>query len=188
MTEKKKIEKKKIDWSFYASVAVGIGTALVLLQFFSLVDVNGSSMADTFHDGDKVVCAKHSEIQYGDVVVCKSDDYSKVLIKRVIGMEHDVIDIDFETGTVCRNQEALDEPYLKEKPFSPLDDAEEWDYPVTVPDGCYMVMGDNRNHSLDSRAEEIGFIQESSIYGKVILRYYPLSQFTTDFSGASENN
>lgn len=188
MTEKKKIEKKKIDWSFPASVAVGIGTALILMQFFFLVDVDGSSMEDTFHDGDRVVCAKHSEIQCGDVIICESDAYSKVLIKRVIGMEHDVIDIDFSTETVYRNQEALDEPYLKEKPFSPLADVTEWDYPVTVPDGCYMVMGDNRNHSSDSRTDKIGFIQESSVYGKVILRYYPLSQFTTDFSGASENN
>lgn len=179
-------EKKKFDWGFMASVVAGIGTSLILMQFFSLSVVIGSSMEDTFHDGDRLVFAKHAEIQYGDVIICKSDNDDKVLIKRVIGMENDVIDIDFKTGTVYRNDESLDEPYLKEKSFHTLI-KEEVTYPVTVPDGCYMVMGDNRNGSLDSRSEKIGFITESNIYGKVILRYAPLNQFTTDFSGISEN-
>lgn len=185
------VKKKKRDWGVPASVAAGIGASLILMQFFSVSVVNGSSMTETFHDGDKVIFAKHAEIQHGDVILCKSDNDDKVLIKRVIGMEHDVIDIDFETGTVYCNDESLDEPYLKEKPFQALgeimDNITEVTYPVTVPDGCYMVMGDNRNGSLDSRSEKVGFITESNIYGKVILRYAPLNQFTTDFSGISEN-
>lgn len=178
-------EKKKHDWGFPVSVAVGIGTALILMQFCSVAVVNGNSMTDTFQDGDKLILAKHAEIQYGYVVVCKSDSHTNVLIKRVIGMEHDVIDIDFSTGTVYRNNEPVDEPYLKEKPFQALSESEVT-YPVTVPDGCYMVMGDNRNGSLDSRSEKIGFITENNVYGKVILRYSPLNTFSTDFSGTSE--
>ena len=181
-------KKKKRDWGVPASVAAGIGASLILMQFFSVSVVNGSSMTETFHDGDKVIFAKRAEIQHGDVILCKSSNNDKVLIKRVIGMEHDVIDIDFEKGTIYRNNESLDEPYLKEKPFHALAETEyEMSYPVTVPDGCYMVMGDNRNGSLDSRSEKVGFITESNIYGKVILRYAPLNQFTTDFSGISEN-
>ncbi len=179
-------EKKKHDWGMPVSVAVGIGAALILMQFFSVAVVNGSSMTDTFQDGDKLIYAKHTEIQCGDVVVCKSDNYDNVLIKRVVGMEHDVIDIDFSSGIVYRNKEPLDEPYLKEKPFQSLneimDNVTEVTYPVTVPDGCYMVMGDNRNGSLDGRSEEIGFIPESNIYGEVILRYSPLNKFSTNFS------
>lgn len=178
-------EKKKRDMGVPVSVAVGIGAALILQQFFSVAVVNGSSMTDTFQDGDRLVYAKHTEIQYGDVVVCKSDNHANILIKRVIGMEHDVIDIDFSTGTVYRNHALLNEPYLKEKPFQPLseimDNVTEVTYPVTVPDGCYMVMGDNRNGSLDGRSEEIGFITEDNMYGKVFLRYAPLNKFSTDF-------
>ena len=178
-------EKKKHDWGFPVSVIAGIGAELILMQFFTPATVSGSSMTDTFQDGDKLILAKHAEIQYGDVVVCKSDSHTNVLIKRVIGMEHDVIDIDFSTGTVYCNNKPLDEPYLKEKPFQTLSESEVT-YPVTVPDGCYMVMGDNRNGSLDSKSEKIGFITENNIYGKVILRYSPLNTFSTDFSGTSK--
>ena len=96
----------------------------------------------------------------------------------------------FQRGTVYRNHALLNEPYLKEKPFQPLseimDNVTEVTYPVTVPDGCYMVMGDNRNGSIDDRSEEIGFITEDNMYGKVFLRYAPLNKFSTDFSGTPD--
>ena len=170
--------KPKRNWGMPISVLAGIGAAFILLQFWSLAVVSGESMTNTFQDGDKLIYAKKADISYGDIVVCKSDTWNHILIKRVIGMSGDTIDIDFETGTVIRNGEPLQEDYLKEKPFLPLKEipdvqVTEVTYPVTVPEGCYMVMGDNRNGSVDSRTEEIGFIPESGMYGKVILRYAP---------------
>ena len=170
--------KPKRNYGMLISILAGISVAVIFLQFWSLAVVSGESMTNTFQDGDKLIYAKKVDITYGDIVVCKSDTWNHILIKRVIGMSGDTIDIDFETGTVIRNGEPLQEDYLKEKPFLPLKEipdvqVTEVTYPVTVPEGCYMVMGDNRNGSVDSRTEEIGFIPESGMYGKVILRYAP---------------
>lgn len=170
--------KPKRNYGMLISILAGISVAVIFLQFLSLAVVSGQSMTNTFQDGDKLIYAKNADISYGDIVVCKSDTWNHILIKRVIGMSGDIIDIDFETGTVIRNGQPLQEDYLKEKPFSPLKEipdnkVTEVTYPVTVPENCYMVMGDNRNGSADSRCEEIGFIPESGMYGKVILRYAP---------------
>jgi len=180
MAEEQQLQqaKPKRNFGMLISILAGIGVAVILLNFWSLAVVSGESMTNTFQDGDKLIYAKKADITYGDIVVCKSDTWNHILIKRVIGMGGDTIDIDFETGTVIRNGEPLQEDYLKEKPFLPLKDISdvqmtEVTYPVTVPEGCYMVMGDNRNGSGDSRTEEIGFIPESGIYGRVILRYAP---------------
>lgn len=168
---------KKHDWGLILSIGIGIGVAILLMQFWGLAVVNGESMTNTLQDGDKLIYSKTAEVDYGDIVVCKSDTWKNVLIKRVIGKENDVIDIDYETGTVYRNGTALQEDYLREKPFQPLEEiaenVTEMTYPVTVPEGYYMVMGDNRNGSIDSRSEEIGFIPEDGMYGRVIFRYYP---------------
>ena len=177
--EEQRVQKPERNWGLPISIAAGTVIAVILLQFWSLAVVSGQSMTNTLQNGDKLIYSKTAEIQYSDIVVCRSDSQG-MIIKRVIGMGGDVIDIDFETGTVYRNGEALQEDYLKEKPFLPIsevtDNAAEVTYPVTVPENCYMVMGDNRNGSMDSRTEEVGFIPESEMYGRVILRYSPKFQ------------
>ena len=111
-----------------------------------------------------------NDYQYGDVVVVdRSQRGEPPIIKRVIGRAGDEIDIDFETGQVRRNGRALDEPYLYEPTLTRRD----VEFPVTVPEGSVFVMGDNRNHSADSRTREIGMIDLRRVMGKAVYRFLP---------------
>ena len=111
--------------------------------------------------------------QRGDVVVTDDlIDYGKPLVKRVIAVGGDVVDIDFQTGAVTVNGETLEEPYIRE--LTLLDEGQT--FPLTVPQGKLFLMGDNRCQSKDSRSPEIGCIDERDILGKAILRIFPLQK------------
>ena len=90
--------------------------------------------------------------------------YGDPLVKRVIGIEGDTIDIDFQNGIVYLNGEALEEPYTAEPTYL----QESVTFPVTVPEGCLFVMGDNRNHSTDSRDDRVGFVDERDVLGRLL--------------------
>ena len=94
------------------------------------------------------------------------------LVKRIIGVPGDVIDIT-ETGLVSVNGTVLQESYISE-PISPSERGSVA-YPYTVSEGCVFVMGDNRNLSIDSR--ELGEMPSEAIVGKAILRIWPLNKF-----------
>ena len=150
--------------------------AIVLVFSFGvrICRVDGSSMNPGLLDGERVLISSLPyRPAYGDVVVVDSDiEYGKPLVKRVIGLPGDTIDIDFGSGVVYRNGQALDEPYTAEPTYL----KEEKDFPLTVPAGSLFVMGDNRNHSLDSRSTEIGFIDERDILGKALFRIMPFNK------------
>ena len=93
-----------------------------------------------------------------------------MLLKRVIGLPGDVIDIDKE-GNVYINGELLDEPYLPEKAFGECD----IELPYQVGDSRLFVMGDNRSVSVDSRTTTVGCVPDEAIVGKVVLRLWPLT-------------
>ena len=109
----------------------------------------------------------------GDIVVV--DRYTQEpLIKRVIALEGDIIDIDPETHEVSVNGEVLDEPYV-----STPTDLKDFSGPQEVPEGKVFVMGDNRTYSKDSRTDEIGFVDASDIVGRAIFRIWPFSRAGT---------
>lgn len=150
---------------------------ICILLIFTFVmrtaTVSGPSMEPTLHGGDRLVLlqAGYSAPEHGDVVVIdRTQSAEPPIIKRVIGTEGDVIDIDFTTGQVKRNGETLNEPYIREPTVSSRDVR----FPVTVPEGALFVMGDNRNHSLDSRAQEIGMIDLHRVMGRAAFRFFPL--------------
>lgn len=139
--------------------------------------VNGRSMEDTLHHGNRLIVNGlayiSSQPERGDIIVLESDyntdaekDESKYLIKRVIGVAGDVIVTDGKTLSI--NGESFSVPYIKQGTMGrpPL---QTW----TVPEGCVFVMGDNRDNSADSRTPEIGFIQLDDITGKAVLRFWP---------------
>jgi signal peptidase I len=158
----KAVVKEIIGYFIFAAVV-----AAILFFVLGIAVVSGSSMNETYHTGDKLLYFKLGSVQKGDVVICDSD-IEKILVKRVIATAGDTLDIDFETGDVILNGEVLSEPYIAEATH--LNENPAFEYPITVPDGCYFVMGDNRNHSRDSRDISVGYITDEQIRGKVICR------------------
>lgn len=151
------------------SVLVVVAAAAVLLStlLFPVVQVSGDSMEPTFTSGDILVLVKTKEISYGDL--CCASWQNKTLLKRVIGMPGDSINIDSE-GNVYVNDKLLDEPYVKEKSFGKC----ELELPCQVPDNKYFFLGDQRGNSSDSRNPDVGCIAEDQIIGKVVFKVWPL--------------
>ena len=172
-------------------------TVFVIIMIFTYilhpVNVVGTSMTNTLQDGDRIFMNSiYGELSYGDIVVINNDmayllnsdneivennidgsSLKECIIKRIIATGGQTIDIEAYSGDVIVDGETLDEPYIKEK----LKNGGVFDYPITIPEGYYFVMGDNRNGSSDSRNPDIGLIKKDQIYGKAILRYAPISSF-----------
>lgn len=176
-TRKKEVNNylKKALWLLFQVCILFLTILLLQRLLIGVGVVHGVSMEPTFTEGDRVifVCTGY-EPERGDIVLCRSGKgYEEELIKRVIGVPGDVIDIDERSGAVCINGKLLKESYLNSDNGLVGDVT----YPLVVPPGQYFVMGDNRMHSLDSRSSEIGTIERERIDGKVIWRIFPLSKF-----------
>ena len=167
--------KDMYDWVQCLIVALII--CVVFFAFFvRIIDVVGTSMNPTLNNSDKMlVSGLFYKPKVGDVVVFKKDEYNpnKALVKRVIAIEGQEINIDFDRGIVYVDGVALEEDYINELTTTKLD----FIGPQTVPDGCVFVMGDNRNMSTDSRKSEIGMVDNRLIIGKVYCVIFPLSSF-----------
>lgn len=169
-------ESGLFEW--YDSMVFAL-TAIVLVFVFlvRVITVSGYSMEPTLFWGDRVaVQSMLYTPKRGDVVVMDGYiDYGDPLVKRIIAVGGDTLDIDFATGIVTLNGEQLDEPYIS----APTKQFYDIAFPVVVPEGYVFVMGDNRPNSLDSRSSEVGFIDERDIMGKVLLRIFPFDHFGT---------
>lgn len=148
---------------------------VVLLVFVRTVHVDGTSMVPTLQDRDQLLARSFLYTpQRGDIVVVDGyTSYGEPLVKRVIGVGGDTVDIDFETGEVSVNGKVLDEPYISAPTTRQFDVR----FPVTVPEGYLFLMGDNRPDSKDSRDTDIGFIDERDILGKAFFRLVPFNKF-----------
>ena len=159
------------DWIQSLMVALVICVALFIFVV-RVIDVSGSSMFPTLHNGDKmIVSGLFYKPKYGDVVVFKTDSYdpNKALVKRVIATEGQEISIDFDRGVVYIDGTPLEEDYIAELTNNKLD----FIGPQTVPEGCVFCMGDNRNASTDSRKKEIGMVDERMILGRAFYVAFP---------------
>ena len=150
------------------------GVLLVFSLLFRVVVVSGPSMNNTLYDGDWLLLLGnvfYKDPQYGDVIVASKSAYDNgtPIIKRVIALEGQTVDIDFRTGVVYVDGVALDEPYT----LTPTNLEEGVEFPLVVAENCVFVMGDNRNLSKDSRSVEIGQIDKREILGKAIFLFFP---------------
>lgn len=154
----------------YILITVAAAAVLVATLILPVLRIYGQSMVPTMDDGDIVVSVKGGGLERGDIVAFWFNN--KILVKRVIALAGEWVDID-EEGGVSINGEPLDEPYLTEKSLGECDIT----LPYQVPDGRVFVMGDHRSTSSDSRSSAVGCVSEEQIVGKLVFRVWPLDAF-----------
>ena len=168
-----------LDWT---EIFVFSLTFVLLLFTFvlRLAIVSGPSMENTLHQGETLVVSNlFYTPKQGDIIVFQSptSSFEEPIVKRVIATENQLVNIDFETWTVTVDGKQLDETYVNREIGSML--GSDLSYPYTVPEGMIFVMGDNRNHSTDSRSFEIGSVDMRFILGEVKCRLFPIAKFGT---------
>ena len=156
--------------TIYILIVVAAATVIIAVLVFPMLQITGTSMADTLKEGDIVLAWSGSEYGAGDVAAFYYNN--NILVKRVIATSGDWVDID-EEGNVSVNGEVLDEPYVSEKSLGYCN----IDFPYQVPDGRSFLLGDHRDTSMDSRSEEIGCVADDMMVGKIVFCVWPLTDF-----------
>ena len=175
----KKPEPKRtaveIGLDYLHDVVYILAIVLVLFTFcVRVVIVSGSSMFSTLADGDCLLLLNRplcGQLEQGDIVVASMERFKngEAIVKRVIATEGQTVDIDFLNGVVYVDGVALQEDYI----YTPTHLAEGMEFPLVVREGCVFLMGDNRGDSRDSRAPEIGQVDEREILGRAIFLAMP---------------
>ena len=159
---------------------------VILFTFiFRVATIEGESMLYTLEENDKVVISNlNYEPRQGDIVVVSRNAENTIkaettsnepIIKRVIAVGGQTVDIDFKTGTVYVDGKVLEEDYLG----SPTYDKYDVDFPIYIPEGYIFIMGDNRGNSMDSRDGRIGeggLVDERYVLGRAIYRFMPFNK------------
>ena len=156
-----------------ALVCSELTVVLIFTFVIRLIGVDGHSMVPTLQNEDRLLVVNsilYHDYRYGDIVVLRKDTFLKEpIVKRVIATEGQMVDIDFSTGSVYVDGQLLDEPYINEQTY--LEEGTE--FPLTVPEGSIFVMGDNRNHSSDSRDSRLGTVDTRYVIGKAVFLAFP---------------
>ena len=190
--EQRTLKKEIIEWLEIIVTAV-ISVVILFSLVFRVATIDGDSMKNTLHGankitgaiGDKVIITNFNyEPEQFDIVVVSRNVENTVnsqsisaepIIKRVIAVGGQTVDIDFNTGTVYVDGAALKEAYIS----SPTTDKYEVDFPLYVPEGYIFVLGDNRGDSLDSRSSRIGengLIDTRYVLGHAVFRIFPFDR------------
>ena len=167
----------KMDLFFWLQALVAALITLILLFTFvgRIIGVDGDSMYPTLHNGDLLLLQSVGyEPKQGDVVVLTKefDASDGPIVKRVIAVGGQTVEIDYDTGTVYVDGQPLEEDYIMEpmvRPESPYLQGTYWE----VPEGSVFVMGDNRNNSSDSRDSRLGPVDTRYVLGRAICTVLP---------------
>lgn len=183
MQEQEKQTAKGRD--LYEWVQSLVGSVLVVVAIFTFVirmmGVDGHSMLNTLQHGDRLLVVNsllYHDYKYGDIVILRKDGVfdDDPIVKRVIAVEGQTVDIDFTEGIVYVDGEVLEEDYIREPTYV----AEGTEFPLTVPEGSIFVMGDNRNGSSDSRDYRLGTVDTRYVIGKAAFLIYPGPDYVTE--------
>ena len=166
---RQKAYNKALRGTVYVLTIVAAVAVLIATLILPVLQIEGTSMEPTLSNGDIVLLTKTTRFDRGDL--CGFTWNNKLLIKRVIGLPGDWIEIDTD-GTVYRNGKPLEEPYVKQKALGECD----LEFPFQVPLEQYFVVGDMRESSIDSRNSLIGCIPKDQIVGKVFFRVWPFKK------------
>ena len=183
MQEQEKQTAKGRD--LYEWVQSLVGSVLVVVAIFTFVirmmGVDGHSMLNTLQHGDRLLVVNsmlYHDYKYGDIVILRKNGVfdDDPIVKRVIAVEGQTVDIDFAEGIVYVDGEALEEDYIREPTYT----AEGTEVPLTVPEGSIFVMGDNRNGSSDSRDYRLGTVDTRYVIGKAAFLIFPGPDYETE--------
>ncbi|WP_337760470.1 signal peptidase I [Dysosmobacter sp.] len=183
MQEQEKQTAKGRD--LYEWVQSLVGSVLVVVAIFTFVirmmGVDGHSMLNTLQHGDRLLVVNsmlYHDYKYGDIVILRKNGVfdDDPIVKRVIAVEGQTVDIDFTEGIVYVDGEALEEDYIREPTYT----AEGTEFPLTVPEGSIFVMGDNRNGSSDSRDYRLGTVDTRYVIGKAAFLIFPGPDYETE--------
>lgn len=172
-------------WDLYEWVQSLVGSVLVVVAIFTFVirmmGVDGHSMLNTLQHGDRLLVVNsmlYHDYKYGDIVILRKNGVfdDDPIVKRVIAVEGQTVDIDFTEGIVYVDGEALEEDYIREPTYT----AEGTEFPLTVPEGSIFVMGDNRNGSSDSRDYRLGTVDTRYVIGKAAFLIFPGPDYETE--------
>ena len=168
-------DKSRMDaYDWLQCIVTALVCGIFIFVFIGrTIGVDGTSMLQTLHHHDRVVMSNlFFTPKYGDIVIfhSSSEDFGGTpLVKRVIAVAGQTVDINFDTNEVFVDGKLLNEPYINE----PTRIRSDFEGPVTVPEGHVFVMGDNRNRSSDSRDHRVGMVDTRQILGKVLLLLIP---------------
>ena len=173
---------KENFWKEVRSYIVMIAAVFAVVLFvnnFLLINarIPSSSMEETIMMNDRIfgnrLAYNSDDPKRFDIVIFRyPDDPSTLFIKRIIGLPGETVEIRSGKVYIDGSAEPLDDSFCKEEPLGDFG-------PFEVPEGCYFMMGDNRNNSNDSRFWHNKYVEEDAILGKAVLRYWPLSKFGT---------
>ena len=173
-TERKRYRRQKaynkaLRGTIYVLTIVAAVAVLIATLILPVLQIEGTSMEPTLSNGDIVLLMKTTRFERGDL--CAFTWNNKLLVKRVVGLPGDWIEIDTD-GTVYLNGDKLDEPYVQQMALGECD----LEFPFQVPQEQYFVIGDMRESSIDSRNSLIGCIPKDQIVGKVFFRVWPFKK------------
>lgn len=157
-------------WMRLAVIFLVLAVLLIGIAMIPYVCMYGTAMAPTLSNGDFGIAFPAKEYRSGDIIAFRQNE--KVLIRRIIACSGSSVSID-ENGIVTVDGVVLDEPYTAQKALGQCN----IQFPCTVPDGQYFVLGDNRAIAVDSRSTALGCISKDAIIGRLNVIFWPFTRF-----------